>query len=132
IEVSLGIDHGADIPAGEPDRTLPIELYWKCPQRWFEGWITWRWDASHGTGQVTALIATPGSGKPVLENPEMGQDAVQATSSRVEQAGDPPTSPAPCDPERNAGQSAKGMWVVTHAEHLQLPSLPAHDGSPSG
>ena len=63
IEVSLGLQHGEDVPSGGPRRVLPIELFWKCPQRWFEGWVTWRWDETHGTGQVTTMFATPGVGQ---------------------------------------------------------------------
>src|SRR3954453_10638373 len=57
VEVSLGLDHGADPPGS---RRWPIELFWKCPNPWFEGWVTWRHDpADVDRGQVTVVLATP-------------------------------------------------------------------------
>jgi hypothetical protein len=132
IEASLGLDHGHEPPADGPDRVLPIELFWKCPQRWFEGWVSWRWDAQYGTGQVTAMLATPGSGKPILENLELGDGAIRAESTRANANGPVPQGPGPSDPARNGGQSAKGMWVISHREHAQLPMRPADAGTPSG
>jgi len=132
IEVSLGLDHGEAVPAGGPTRRLPIELFWKCPQRWFEGWVTWRWDQHHGTGQVTVILATPGSGKPLLENPDLGMGAVRADSSRAIAPDTVGTGPGPCNPAANPDQGAHGMWVVTHHEHLQLPALHPDAGLPEG
>ena len=132
IEVSLGLDHGQEVPAEGPPRELPIELYWKCPQRWFEGWVGWRWDAEHGTGQVTVLMATPGSGKPILEKPLIGEGAFEPTTSRATPNGSAPVWAAPADPARNPDQSAKGLWVVSHRDHVQLPSIPGHAGTATG
>jgi hypothetical protein len=132
IEVSLGLDHGEEVPADGPRRELPIELFWKCPQRWFEGWVTWRWDEAHGTGQVTSMFATPGSGKPVLQNPLDGRGAFEASSSLVTAPGDAPVSPGPSRAAANPGQSPKGMWVVTHRYHLEMPDLPDHYPTASG
>jgi hypothetical protein len=132
IEVALGVDHDEELPADGPTRALPIELFWKCPQRWFEGWVTWRWDERHGTGQVTAVLATPGSGKPVLENPGMGEGALEATTTHATPPPEMPWSAPPSDPARNPQQSAKGMWVITHAEHAQLPTRAADVGTGSG
>lgn len=122
MEVAIGIDHDAAAPS-VPDRVLPIELFWKCPQRWFEGWVTWRWDPAHRTGQVTLMLATPGSGKPVLENPELGRESFIPSTSRVDAPGDSPTGPGPAD-SADALQAPKGMWVITHRQHAQLPSPP--------
>ena len=132
IEVSLGLDHGEEVPADGPRRELPIELFWKCPQRWFEGWVTWRWDEAHGTGQVTTMFATPGSGKPVLQNPLDGRDAVRDPSTLVTKPGTVPVGPGPSSGRANPDQSAKGMWVVTHQHHLEMPDLPDHFASASG
>lgn len=132
IEVSLGLQHGEEVPAGGPRRVLPVELFWKCPQRWFEGWVTWRWDETHGTGQVTTIFATPGSGKPVLQNPMDGRDAVLDPSTLVTEPGTVPVGPGPSSGPANPQQSPKGMWVVTHEHHLEMPDLPDHFGSASG
>lgn len=126
IEVSLGLDHGEDIPAGGPRRQLPIELFWKCPQRWFEGWVTWRWDESHGHGQVTSMFATPGSGKPVLQNPLDGLDAFEPSTSTTRELLPAPIGPAPSVGRRDWRGAPKGMWVVTHQYHLEMPDLPDH------
>jgi len=132
IEVSLGLEHGDDVPDGGPRRVLPIELFWKCPQRWFEGWVTWRWDEVHGTGQVTTMFATPGSGKPVLQNPMDGDRAVESPSTKVTTAGTVPTGPGPSTGQAGTNESPKGMWVVTHRHHLEMPDLPDHFPTPSG
>lgn len=132
IEVALGIDHDADLPTDLPPRILPIELFWKCPQRWFEGWVTWRWDDEHCTGQVTVMFATPGSGKPVLESPGLGDGAVEASTSRVDVDESRPAGPGPGEPGRNARQSTKGMWVISQAEHVQLPATPDDRASGQG
>ena len=130
IEVSLGLDHDEEV-GRTAARELPIELFWKCPQRWFEGWLTWRWDPHHRTGQVTVMLATPGSGKPVLEAPEMGVDATRPDSSRVDGVGDAPTGPGPTS-TADPLQSPKGMWVISHADHVQLSAPPDDRPSPSG
>ncbi len=107
IEVSLGLDHDADPPAS---RHWPIELFWKCPNPWFEGWVTWRHDpADVSKGQVTVVLATPGNGAVVLADPRAGRSPV-------------------VDPVSPSGQ--QGMWVITHAGHDQkivpttLPTAP--------
>ena len=58
VEVALGLDHDAEPPG---TRHWPIELFWKCPNPWFEGWVTWRHEPSQpASGQVTVILATPG------------------------------------------------------------------------
>lgn len=54
VEVSLGIDHGQPVPvsgkgAPRPPRRWPIELFWKCSNPWYEGWVTWRRQGSWTT-----------------------------------------------------------------------------------
>ncbi len=132
IEVSLGLEHGEKIPRSGPRRTLPIELFWKCPQRWFEGWVTWRWDESHGTGQVTTLLATPGSGKPVLQNPLDGKDAFRPTTWTTDELVRAPIGPPPSVGARSWRGAPKGMWVVTHEHHLEMPDLPDHHPTTTG
>jgi len=128
IEAAFGIEH--DAPRSTATRHLPIELYWKCPQRWFEGWITWRWDDQALNGQVTTLFCTPGSGKPLLENPMLGHDAVfdPTLLATGEQQQTPGPQPAPT----GAQQAAKGMWVVSQEAHAQLPSLLGSEPSELG
>jgi hypothetical protein len=71
IEVSLGVDHGADVPvndAGEATndsvtRNWPIEFWWLCGVRWFYSSLTWRHE--HGAqrhGVVVVEWVTPGNG----------------------------------------------------------------------
>jgi hypothetical protein len=93
IEVSLGLDHGEDPPG---TRHWPIELFWKCPNPWFEGWVTWRRDPTTGHGQVTLVLATPGNGALVHDDPRAGR------SPQV-------------DPDSPSGD--QGMWVITHKGH---------------
>lgn len=132
IEIALGLEHDAEVPEDGPERVLPIELFWKCPQRWFEGWITWRWDRTHRTGQVMIMFATPGSGKPVLQSPGLGQNALLEPSSIVDEDRPAPIGPGPSEPDRNAFQSPKGMWVVSQTDHVQLPATPDERGSTAG
>jgi hypothetical protein len=94
IEVALGLDHD-DPPPGT--RHWPIELFWKCPNPWFEGWVTWRHRPGHAKrGQVTVVLATPGNGAVVLDDPRAGRAAVVN----------------PASPRGN-----QGMWIITHAGH---------------
>ena len=132
IEVSLALDHDAEVPDSGPTRFLPVELFWKCPQRWFEGWVTWRWDPTHAFGQVTTMFATPGSGKPLLEAPLAGADATQPITSRVEVDGQVPVGPGVAEPSGNPGQAPKGMWLLTQREHAQLLSPRTSLGAPAG
>ena len=41
LEVSLGIPH-TQAAAANATQHWPIELFWRCPIPWFEGWVTWR------------------------------------------------------------------------------------------
>jgi hypothetical protein len=132
IEVSLGLEHGEEVPATGPRRQLPIELFWKCPQRWFEGWVTWRWDESHGTGQVTSMFATPGSGKPVLQNPLDGDGAIEPQTWTTAELLPAPIGPPPSAGPRGWRGAPKGMWVITHRHHLEMPDLPDHFPSAKG
>jgi hypothetical protein len=40
LEVSLGLAPGAEAPGR--DDPWPIEVFWKCPTPWFEGWVVTR------------------------------------------------------------------------------------------
>ncbi|MGH9137434.1 MAG: hypothetical protein ACRD0G_10365 [Acidimicrobiales bacterium] len=131
LEVAFGVDRETEPNERAIDSRLPIEIFWKCPQRWFEGWVTWRYDRDTGAGQVTVLLATPGSGRPVLERPLAGQDARLADGPDAE--GQPPSElPATPSPLRGANAASKGMWVVSHRDHVLLPNLPASRASRAG
>jgi len=94
IEVSLGIDHNAQPPGS---RHWPIELFWKCPNPWMEGWVTWRNNPGNAaSGQVTVVLATPGNGAVVLNDPRNGRN----------------TDVDPVSPRGN-----QGMWVISHRGH---------------
>ena len=132
IEVSLGLDHDQEPGPDGPPFQLPIELFWKCPQRWFEGWVSWRWDARHGTGQVTTMLATPGSGKPVLEHPQLGQDPHGIPRFLADEPVDGPRTPAPGVRGDAPNIYPKGLWVVTHRQHAKLATTPDDGGTESG
>jgi len=114
IEVALGLDHD-DEPPGT--RHWPIELFWKCPNPWFEGWVTWRRDPVTGHGQVTVILATPGNGAVVLDDPRDGR------SPQVD-----PASPT----------GDHGMWIITHEGHERhvlpttAPTSPGQVPFPTG
>jgi hypothetical protein len=142
IEVALGLTRvqGAnrellkEYRAGKstPCR-LPIEVFWKCPQRWFEGWVTWRYDRSDdndGRGQVTVLIASPGSGTPLLERPDLGRGALRVTGLLSEGAAATRFLARPIGTD--IGLAAKGMWVVSHEDHMLLDPPNTWKGSQHG
>ncbi len=110
IEVSLGIEHG-DAPTNAT-RQWPVNVEWKCPNPYFEVWVTWRRHrASEATqaeqGQVTMLIATP---------PDKVNRLV--TDPRF-----PPDPPLPRRlqplPEPTVAETGQGMWLVAHEHHRQ-------------
>ena len=111
LEFSLGLDREEPVPERAP-RHWPIDMYWKCGQNWFEGWVTWRrHEKPEGSGHVNLIFATPGDGSIVLDSPidsprlnkGPGYDP-DVHSTRVPGSGE----------ERRAG-----MVVVTHrTNHL--------------
>jgi len=123
IEVALGVVHDETantVSAINPARNWPIEVFWRCPAPWFEGWVTWQRDpSSTGSGHVTvhlltpshhrsALLLSPIRSAPASGVPEYGQDPQT-----------PPTPPAP--PLVAAPYGDRGMWVIAHRdqrEHL--------------
>lgn len=119
-EVSLGLDHDQKPVPATPVRHWPVEFFWKCPQPWFEGWVTWRRSAG-GDGQVTVILATPADTGVVLDSPVKGRNC------QVN-----PTTTKPVHPTtKKAKESHQGMWVVTAKQHKQyLASTTAP--SPSG
>lgn len=115
-EAALGLAHGATLAdPGKSPRRWPVELFWKCPQPWLEGWVSWR---KHGSGrrdgQVTVVIATPGNGAPVNSSPVPAQPSS-------------PNTPFQIGPSKASGDH--GMWVVTHLHNDPAPVQPP---APSG
>ena len=106
-EVALGLAHDEPIPPRTTPRRWHVELFWRCPIPWFEGWVTWR---QHGAGrrqgQVTILISTPSHGHP-LEN----------TPLRV---GEPAGSGYAEDPPGPGND--QGMWVVGQTYQKPWPT----------
>jgi hypothetical protein len=114
IEVSLGIAHDGD-PAGFT-RSWPVDIQWKCPNPWFEVWVTWRRHKEgpneEDRGQVNMLIATP-------------PDRVNRLTT--EPRNPPPTNGVPEVPtplvEPVAADEVQGMWLVTNEHHAPLVQL---------
>jgi len=107
IEVSIGIPH--DGSPEEATRAWPVDIQWKCPNPYFEVWVTWRRHTADGSeGQVTMLIATP---------PDRVNRLV--TEPRLPPA--PPTGVPSAIiplPEPIQATDKQGMWLVTHEHHL--------------
>lgn len=100
-QVSLGIAGSTPKP-GNATRHWPIDFWWKCPQPWFEGWVTWRrtgLDAREG--HVTVVFATPADYGVVLDDP-----AKEATV-------DPQTNPLFMDDEQ-------GSWLISSELHERV------------
>ncbi|MGH9275340.1 MAG: hypothetical protein ACRDZU_11900 [Acidimicrobiales bacterium] len=106
LELCLGLDHGEN-PAGTAvPRHWRLELFWRCPIPWFEGWVTWR---KHGKGrrdgQVTVVVSTPSHGHPVKNTPvRTGELAAGGYALN------PVTAPGD-----------QGMWVVSQTYHRPWP-----------
>jgi hypothetical protein len=123
IEVSLGIDHGAQwidpnqtVPneggvkrVGKrfrrlfrPTRDWPIEISWVCQEPFFQCWVTWM-KGPGGSGHVSLTITTPAAkGLPL--------------NAKI-------TRPLPADPEYacpplpNAYAAGRGVWVLGHEDY---------------
>ena len=106
IEVSLGIAHGAS-PV-DPPRDWPVDVQWKCPNPYFEVWVTWR-RHPEGRGQVNLLIATP---------PDHVNRLITEPRFPPPVNGVPPV-PTPLA-EPTTADEAQGMWLVTHEHHAPL------------
>ncbi len=130
MAVETALDIGPDQPVDEadPSRRLPIEFLWKCPQRWFEGWVMWR-DVEEGSGLVTCVLATPGSGTQVITSPSSPEEALTAPDSRGEtEVARIAGAPLPSVRRR----APRGMRVITHAGHVLLPPIDTSQSLPSG
>jgi hypothetical protein len=118
LEVSLGIDHitpSTNFATIVPTRCWPIEVFWRCPAPWMEGWVTWRRE-SDGSGHVTVHIHTPShEGSRLLLSP--------IRTPPDSQRPDYMTSPTQSDMDR-------GMWVIAHEVQTQYPVYSS--STPSG
>ena len=118
IEVSLGLAKGS--PEGEATREWPIEVAWKCPNPYFEVWITWQ---QHGTGphdgHVSMLVCTP---------PDTNNRLVTEPDKPPVVQGVPPV-PTPLQDPIQATEP-EGMWLVAYKKHVatvgyQIISFPS-------
>jgi hypothetical protein len=112
LEVALGVAHNPnDKTPGANERHWPIDFWWKCPQPWFEGWVTWR---KHGNekqqGHVTVIFATPADDGVVLRRPEAEATVV---------------APA-------VTHASEGSWLISskaHEQTHQLTEIPTESGT---
>lgn len=107
MEVALGVPHDPFDKKPVPTRHWPIDFWWKCPQPWFEGWVSWR--QGSGCEKVTVIFATPADDGVVLRNP-----AAEAT-------------PAPV----RVTTETEGSWLIsakTHGQHVQVTVVPTGEG----
>jgi hypothetical protein len=118
IEVSLGIAHD-DSPA-EATRDWPVDVQWKCPNPYFEVWVTWRRHPDD-RGQVNVLIATP---------PDRVNRLVTEPRFPPPAAGIPPV-PTPLA-EPTTADDTQGMWLVAHEHHAPLVHHRRIDTRPEG
>jgi hypothetical protein len=123
IEVSLGIAHDAAAPTASPAsaaspataRFWPIEIFWRCPAPWFEGWVTWRAEQG-GQGHVTVHLHTPShQGSALLLSPLRNP---------------PPNPPDKYESPPVSVNSARGMWVITH-HHAEVHNRYSPNSDPS-
>jgi hypothetical protein len=108
MEVSLGITREED--PEEARRHWPVDVNWKCPNPYFEVWVTWRrHHAEPSQGQVNMLIATP---------PDKSNRLV--TRPTFPPPPKPPRVPVatPLDPPVRA-DGPQGMWLITRDNHVQ-------------
>jgi hypothetical protein len=106
IEVSLGLTNGA--PPGTATRSWPVQVHWKCPNPYFEVWVSWRrHDQTPRGGQVDMLIATP-------------PDKMNRLTTRPRFPPAPPVG-VPAEPtplaEPSQATASQGMWLVAHEHH---------------
>jgi hypothetical protein len=115
-EVALGLQHDEQLAPEQlehltwPHHFWPISVYTKCPQPWFEGWVTWRsWGEGANDGEVIVHLHTPGhDGGQITTEPTKGLN----------------TAPA-LDPQQADGQN--GMWLITsRRHHVEPPVVTSH------
>lgn len=113
LEVALGVNADSATVPDQPPRHWPIDLYWKCGQNWFEGWVTHRRFGPGSTdGHVVVVFATPSEGSVVVGEP--------ADSPRLKRGADYAKNPT--STLVNGTESVAGMLVITHARNRATPT----------
>lgn len=122
LEVALGVASDSATVPDAPPRHWPIDLFWKCGQNWFEGWVTHRrlgtgppvgqQNATARDGHVVVVFATPAEGSTIFDRP--ADHALISTSADFAEN---PTSIVVNGVEREAG-----LMVVTHRHNQAQPS----------
>jgi hypothetical protein len=134
LELALGIPADADEPGR--DEPWPVEIFWKCPTPWFEGWVVTRPTGEPGGGRasrrrdprglVTVIFMSPSHlGANVAESP-IAHDAttfppgathaVPSWQDDYEVLGEP--HPLPNRPSVPAHERSWSTWIVTHGDHV--------------
>jgi hypothetical protein len=142
VEVSLGVDHvmpGTDLNTLVATRCWPIEVFWRCPAPWLEGWVTWRREEDRpasnrlgdrlrhslarlferpNIGHVTVHLHTPShEGSVLLLSPRR-----TAPFDAIPDYVDEPVSSA----------ARRGMWVIAHERQVQHQYYGVTEPSPAG
>ena len=113
LEIALGVDEGAPT-VRPPARHWPIDLFWKCGQNWFEGWVTYRRLGTAGDGHVVVVFATPSEGSTIVDRPADSSLLIGGPDYEVG-----PTSTRDAD----GNEREAGMRVVTHRHNDATPSF---------
>ena len=123
LQIALGVTPQSE----RPTRRLQLEIFWKCGQTWFEGWLTWNVPPAAPTvGQITVIFTTPGIGSNVLTRAAGGGN-LSPELYRTHPTGGPIP---PIDPE--GSYPRRGMWLVTHQLNMLLPPVPSTSATASG
>jgi hypothetical protein len=125
LDIALDVDKG-----GTPRRKTPwpLELFWKCPSPWFEGWVL---GGNEQRQVVTVIFVTPANkGANVAESPIATQDT---TTNPDPHLGYPVPSKEDnylvvtdklSAKELDAAHNRRySTWVVTHANHVTTGTL---------
>jgi hypothetical protein len=102
IEVSLGVDYGADPII--PTHNLPIDINWVCQGPFFQCWVTWQKSPRSPSGRVSLMITTPAAD---------GLEVEAKITRPVTKAGY--AYPVPS----NAWNAAHGVLVIGHADYTK-------------
>jgi hypothetical protein len=107
MEVSMGLTHGA--APNTATRAWPVQIEWKCPNPYFEIWVTWRrHEAQTNKGQVTMIVATPPDKYNRLVTDPLYPPEI------------PDVSPVPTPLEApQTADDPQGMWLIAHEHHVQ-------------
>ncbi len=111
LETSLGVGTNDDVP-DRPPRHWPLDLYWKCGQNWFEGWVAYRrWGTGARDGHVALTFCTPSEGSIIVDRP----------ASHVRLHLGPDFEVDPPNTLHNGLEREAGLMVVTHRHNKATP-----------